>query len=208
MADDPEAHPEEYFYFLNEHVVARLVHESGRLVSPGLLPSTPDWLEVLEGRTVLLSPWVIQALHVAERRRVEIAAERERQRTAPTAPSRAACLFLFSDRRSVELAADTSRWPLDEVRVFRPERVVRSLRVDMSWVTMANTASDEGLAPLNESEFWERYWGGEPHPPSILADCEDPACEKPPVRITQPAEEPIWEWLVEGSLVLDRDRSF
>jgi hypothetical protein len=131
--------------------------------------------------------------------RQELEGEAIRRNEFALQPSRLSSLFAFDSMEACALVAKRYKWNLSEVRSARIAQCERTrvLRTSMDLVSMLLNPNDPTGDELRAG-LWRQYWRGE----SIEAvDIPIPAAMELAKQWLADGE--IWEYLIEGQLILD-----
>lgn len=141
-----------------------------------------------------ISPFLLSAMSTY---RVEYDAERTRLLKFPKLPSRLSSIYAFGDFATCELVATKYKWDLGQVRRFRLERdpLTRVHKCNMEIVSLSRGEAE--FPPSQEflDAMWEAYWSGKPT--FKFGVQHGDAVEQQVVNRGE-----IWEYLIEGRLVL------
>jgi len=141
-----------------------------------------------------ISPFSLTAMSTY---RVEYDAERTRLVKHPLAPSRLSAMYAFGDLATCEQVSKKYGWDLSQVRQFRLDRdlLTRVQKCNMEIVSLARREAE--FPPSQEflDALWDAYWSGKA---TFQFDVREGETFKQ--QVVDPGE--IWEYLIEGRLVL------
>lgn len=148
--------------------------------------------------TGFMSPFTVGTINDY---RVEYDAELARRTYFKNAPSRLTGIFAFAsmdDCREVNKKWPWG-WPLDTVKRFRIENVLRATRVNMEIVSLARCAYRRGMLSAQSIEdLWRAYWSGEDDYPMDLPTVDGKGRETKSAGTT-------WEWIIDGALIHEHE---
>jgi len=121
-----------------------------------------------------------------------------RRQEFPGKPSRFGALFAFGDFQTCEKVAEKHHWDISEVREFKPLLVANWGRFDMSLVTLMNGVTARSNLPFSDMTLWRAYWSGS----GEGAAWTMPSATNLGEMETFSSGEPVWEYLIDGSLKL------
>ena len=121
-------------------------------------------------------------------------------------PSRMACLYAWSSLEDARLAKRTIRGRFSG-KIIRctPAGILRAVRCNSALVNFAQRAERRGFLTDADTirRLWRTYWSGSGEPLRLeRQNLVDPA--GPPETVTM-SQEPLWEWLIDGSLKVEGD---
>lgn len=125
---------------------------------------------------------------------VEYNAEIARKNHFPTIPSRMSCIYAFKNLEDCKKVALRYGWNLGTVRKFylEPHSLNRVHKVNMEVISLARGAGHLHCLDLSEQDrLWKHYWSG------------GGSCTIENQLIGTFSCGVIWEYLIEGVLILD-----
>jgi len=161
------------------------------------LDGTATYLPYLRANPDLMVPSPYQMTAINDYR-VEYDAEYYRLLRFPTYPSRLSAIFAFGDFETCEEVSRKYGWDLSTVRQFKLIRddLTRITKVNMEVVSLARTAYRHSASDIETIEYiWNHYWSGAGN-----LQLEIPNIQDFGRQVLASGE--IWEYLIEGSLVL------
>lgn len=129
---------------------------------------------------------------------VEYDAECFREKYYPLYPSRLSAVYAFGDYKTCVKVSKKHDWDLRTVRKFKliNNKLTRVIRVNMQIVSMARNIYENAIFDKKMKEIlWKNYWSGLSYIPTYSF-----YKNYPPSNLQV---EDIFEYLVEGSLVLE-----
>lgn len=171
--------------------------------SPGIYVNQQDrwlpWLPNPDFQTFAS----FHSMRVTSDMRAEYHAEIVRIREFPERPSRLACVYAWGSLDEAQHARNKMRGRFrGSILRCEPTHLLRTARCNSSLIGLAQRGESAGIftgAEVIES-FWRTYWSGSGADVTLQRqNLLDPS--GPPETLRTSAE-PVWEWLVDGTLTV------
>lgn len=202
---------DKYYVFLNlNNPIARNNFEaSGRITSSGFsnaltnesfrekyLSGSADYLPFVPNQNCDSYGVSLFSLGVTDCYRIEYNAEICRRSYFSHLPSRLSCVFAFKSLEDCEKAIRLYKWNGGNIKEFRlessPFNKVHKANMEIISLTRG-LAHKSCLDPSEENKLWSHYWSGD-------GNCK---IDSPLIGCHESGE--IWEYLIEGSLVHEKN---
>lgn len=187
----------------------------GRITSAGANFAGQDWTTYSEQRDEWL-PWLpnpayetfasFHMMRVTSDMRAEYNAELARIRNFRNMPSRFACLFAWGSLSEALSARETIGGRFKgEIKRCQPAAILRWSRCNSALVNFAQRAERRGFFtdPETVDLAWRTYWSGSGE--KLALERQNILDPSGPPETVDMSDEPLWEWLVDGTLDVVED---
>lgn len=122
----------------------------------------------------------------------------------PLLPSRFSCVFTFKSLDDCERTQARFGWPRERIRSCKLAvwQHVRTARLSMDIASILLPATS-GLGSDERKELWRLYWSG-----GSVRDIDSPTLRQQHDVRRSLEDGDIWECLIEGQLIVDRDSRY